>query len=250
MVTKSKTVYSRQYFNRISYQHSKTYTLTITGPSQSGFQRYLSPQLIEKDLATAAQSLQIMESVISTQRGVRTNTPGKHAATDRRPYIHQYTNASKETLESTLVAPASQLSFYGSSISQCAPNHHFGNRYPASEKNNVSTSLDLQSISTMLEVPAPTMLDVPARQLPTLDVPMQLAFLNCSNRLFSRTLDCIASGPSNPHDPGPLAVTTGRIVALIYIIAPIIMTIIQFAKYDYLRVCPRSPQCMYVVSFL
>jgi len=104
--------------------------------------------------------------------------------------------------------------------------------------------------SPMLEVPAPTMLDVPARQLSTLYVPMQLAFLICSNRLFSRTLDCITSGPSNPHDPGPLAGTAGRIVALIYIIAPIIMTIIQFAKYDYLRVCPRSPQCMYVVSFL
>jgi hypothetical protein len=112
------------------------------------------------------------------------------------------------------------------------------------------TSTNLKINSPILEVPAPTKLDVPARKSPTLDMSTQLAFLICSNSPLLRTLGCTASGPSNPHDPGPPAAIAGRTVALIYIILPIIMTTIQFATYDYLRICPRSPQCFYVMYFL
>ena len=125
------------------------------------------------------------------------------------------------------------------------------NKYTERYLRRVLRNIDqYKKNSPMLEVPAPTMLDVPARKSPTLDMSTQLAFLICSNSPLLRTLGCTASGPSNPHDPGPPAATAGRTVALIYIILPIIMTTIQFATYDYLRICPRSPQCFYVMYFL
>ena len=57
----------------------------------------------------------------------------------------------------------------------------------------------------MLDVPAPTMLDVPARQSPTLDVPAHLAYNICSNRPPLWTIGCITTGPSNPHDSNLVA---------------------------------------------
>ena len=114
--------------------------------------------------------------------------PGKHKAISRRLEAHHPNDIATKGGATTLSA--------------------------ISEKN---TLLNLQLNSPMLEVPAPTMLDVPARQSPTL----------------------VASGPSNPHDPGPLAGTAGRTAVLTYIIAPIITKIIKFVTYDYLRTCPR-----------
>jgi hypothetical protein len=114
-----------------------------------------------------------------------------------------------------------------------------------------ATELRIPTKPQMLDVLAPTTLDAPVLQSTTLDAPADPFYPQDPGSQASIGSPCfITFGPSNPHDPGPLAVTAGRIVALIYIIAPIIMTTIQFAKYDYLRVCPRSPQCMNVVSFL
>jgi hypothetical protein len=56
----------------------------------------------------------------------------------------------------------------------------------------------------MLVVPA-SMLVVPARQPPTLDVPTQLALLIGSNNPLLATLDYIASKTWNPHVTGPSA---------------------------------------------
>jgi hypothetical protein len=106
---------------------------------------------------------------------------------------------------STLDMPAPQLYFYGTGTSHRAPNYRVGNRYPASDNSKYLYSLDLPSVLTMLDVPAPPTLDVPARQLPTLDVSAHLAYITRSNSPPLWTLGCITSGPSNPHDPRPSA---------------------------------------------
>ena len=126
--------------------------------------------------------------------------------------------------------------------------------------------------STMLEGPAPTLLEMPASRYsitpgipaPTLDTPSPCLSSYCrgksqksSNQSFGNSYlatewiqSTIISGPSNPHDPGPPAAVAGRTVALTYIIAPSNSTTLQFATNDYLCIAPRSPQCIYVVLFL
>jgi hypothetical protein len=103
-----------------------------------------------------------------------------------------------------LVIEAPQPFTRGTGTIQSASNHCVGNRSPASDSNKV-ISPDLPLIFPMLDVPAPPMLNVPARQSPMLDAPAHLAYINCSNSPPLWTLGCITPGPSNPHDPGPQA---------------------------------------------
>jgi len=79
--------------------------------------------------------------------------------------------------------------------------NHDDNTLETSE-HKLFISLDA-AMSTMLDVSAPTMLVLPARQLPTLDVPTHLALLIGSSSPVLWILDYIASGGWNPHDPGP-----------------------------------------------
>jgi hypothetical protein len=155
-----------------------------------------------------------------------------------------------DTDSTKLEGPAQlPLFFYSNGIKQRTPYYHFGNRDPATEKNNVKTVLNSPSIP-MLNAPALSMLDVPTRQSPMLNVPAHLAHIICSNYLFFRTLGCITSGPSNPHDPGPTAAGAGQTIGPANTLATIILPIIQFATHDFLCTQPRSHQCIYVMSVL
>jgi hypothetical protein len=132
----------------------------------------------------------------------------------------QFPQRLSAVMHSTQLCTTSQIFFCCIGIRH-APNYSFGNRYLGSNKNNVSKPLDLTSISTMLDVPAPSMLDVPARQSPTLDLLAHLAHIIRSNSPPPWTLDCIISGPSNPHDPGPSAtVDPGRLQSNLILDAP------------------------------
>ena len=81
---------------------------------------------------------------------------------------------------SVLEAPA-QTTLYGTGTSQPVPDYRVRYRYSAPDNSKFLISLDLPSITPMLDVPASPMLDVPARQLPTLDAPAHLAHIICSN---------------------------------------------------------------------
>ena len=119
--------------------------------------------------------------------------------------------------------------------------HRFGNRLSASIRNRsqlfaftILETADLTTSDSTLtpsSQPEPMMLDVPARQSPTLNTPATLAYNTWSNSPPLRTLGCtygpsnscdpgsvtagsgsppplwtpdfIAPGPTNPHDPGP-----------------------------------------------
>ena len=82
--------------------------------------------------------------------------------------------------------------------------------------NSSAQMLDITTFTsmTMLEMPTPPMLDVPARLSPTPDFPAHLAHIICSNSPPLWTLDCITSGPSNPHDPGPSATVDSKLLQL------------------------------------
>jgi hypothetical protein len=64
-------------------------------------------------------------------------------------------------------------------------------------------SLGLPSTPTAPDMLAHTMLDVPLQQSSTLDAPTDKVYVICSDNLLWSP-GCTGSGPSNPHDPGPL----------------------------------------------
>jgi hypothetical protein len=137
------------------------------------------------------------------------------------------------------------------------------------------TSLDLPSIqttldspaTTMLDVPAPTSLDVPALPPTTLDTPAYPVYFICGNSLLLWPPGFVASGPSNPHDPGPssaplrahgsiafgpsnshdpgpsAAVADHIISAFTHLAFP---AIIDYALIDFLLTPPRSPSIVQI----
>jgi hypothetical protein len=114
-------------------------------------------------------------------------------------------------------------------------------RPPYNHDNNI-LSMPADKFFTSLDAAIPTILDMPVPRVPTLDVPASIAFKGVP----LRTPGFITSGPSNPHDPGPLTDCTEYPYATLTYLA--FCAITNYAFIDFLRTPPRSPSIVYIVS--